>query len=178
MTIADTHLGHDEYNAFVLENVVDTDGDRYEVECPKCGKTAIQRNYDRVDGSVNAYQSITCQHCDYHECDDDFCATCEASYDSGTPLGYYESATLGHLLDDCVESVTAGKLVNPIVWNKLKALAFNLPEAIDWFDTCFICDRKVTVRTYKEFVNYAQRKLLDARFMARLDKKISLAKAL
>lgn len=179
MICSDTHLGHDEYNALVLENVVDTDGSRFKVECPKCGKTAIQRDYDRVDGGcVNAYESVTCQHCDYHECDDDYCTICEAKYDSGTPVGYDESAMLSYLLDNCLESVAAGHLVEPVVWSKLKALAFNLPEAIGWFDTCFVCDRRFTVNTYKEFVNYAQRKLLDARFTMRLDKKITLAKTL
>ena len=34
------------------------------VECESCGKTAIHRHYERVEGGcLNAYWEIACKHC-------------------------------------------------------------------------------------------------------------------
>ncbi|HFN7318102.1 TPA: hypothetical protein ACHGRL_004248 [Escherichia coli] len=48
---------------------MELDDDTYMDKCPVCGELAKHRFYERGEGSVNTYQSITCSHCGYHEDD-------------------------------------------------------------------------------------------------------------
>lgn len=80
---ASEKLSRSDFNMMVLEYVYDPSIIAHHCECESCGKQAMRADYDRNDGGcINSYYSVSCSHCEYHDCNDDFCATCEANYSS------------------------------------------------------------------------------------------------
>ena len=72
----------EEYNQFIIDNVVDHDGERYEVECPACDKLAIKHTFEACHtGSVNQHYTLNCKHCGHHECNEDVCDICDEDHE-------------------------------------------------------------------------------------------------
>jgi hypothetical protein len=169
--------GNDEQaytNKFVLENVLDTEGFQHDAKCPNCGKDAVERNFDEcLGGSINPVHTLDCPHCNYHECSQEFCHTCEAeSAMSGDDMSdcfeIVQHADL--LLDHLIETLTEKKHVNAVELTSLKLMLVSHEKATRLFDDIFV---PTNARTF----HYIQRKLLDAKFSRNLDLKIKQAEA-
>ena len=163
-----------QYNAFVLAEVVDTEGYTSDEECPCCGKSAIRRDFDVCNGgSVNTHYTLNCSHCGHHECDQDECAHCDA--DDGYDIRLYHYDEAGNwcdFLNQAEELVAAGKPVSGFQWTKFKHALNHNPEVVDWLCTFLLTESM----SAKQFVLFYQRKLLDIRFNARLDQRIAQVK--
>ncbi|OCH36796.1 hypothetical protein [Aliivibrio fischeri] len=50
----------------------------YTIECPCCHQSATDQRYDAHDGMSygSGHYSINCDHCGYHECDNECCLVC------------------------------------------------------------------------------------------------------
>jgi predicted RNA-binding Zn-ribbon protein involved in translation (DUF1610 family) len=165
---------------FIRINVLDTDGFHQEVTCPECGKNAIQRDFDEcLGGAINSVYTINCPHCGYHECDQEYCATCEVNYEASFAAKQDEMShliRLGEILeyrfDAVLDDVKNEGLANPVVWSMVKSIAYQSNEAIQ-----FCCIEGVALRLKPhEFIAALKKQLLDAKFNRNLDLKIAKAK--
>lgn len=158
-----------EYNQFVLENVLNANGFSNEIECPNCGKPAISKEYERVEGAcINAYERIDCGHCGHHECDDEFCRTCEAAM--AVQYAYNEAmGTFIMMLDFAFDdaSLDLSKPVSPVQISSLKL--YFIKKVVP---TCGSdCNH-----LFMEYVKIYLRKRADWKFDQMLTLKIESAK--
>ncbi|MCU8005812.1 hypothetical protein [Shewanella sp. SM96] len=73
---------NDQYNQFIIDNIVDHDGYKTQIKCPDCGKDAIRHCFEAChSGSVNQHYTLNCDHCGFHSCDQDVCRKCEYPFD-------------------------------------------------------------------------------------------------
>jgi hypothetical protein len=158
---------------FIRENVIDTTGQQDITQCPSCGKEAAERTFDEcLGGSINQVYSINCPHCNYHECDQEFCSICEAKAELKSELNSYcldsiQKADL--VLEYLVDELALKSYVNAKDITTLKLLLLSNTAVSDLFSSIFV-PRGVTN------LHYIQRKLLDAKFSRNLELKIFQAK--
>ncbi len=161
---------------FIRENVIDTTGQQDITRCPGCGKDAQKRTFDECfGGCINQVYSIDCPHCKYHECNQEFCHTCEAeSSISGSDMSDH-SKTIDDvdkadlLLDYLVEQLAFNLNVKPVELSSLKLMLVSNDDVNKLFNDIFV---PRNTRTF----HYIQRKLLDAKFSRNLELKITQAK--
>lgn len=158
---------------FIRENVLNLEGHKHTTDCPECGATAIEKDYDRNDGGcINSYSSINCTVCDYHDCDDDSCGTCEAAFDAefGRNVQLHETAgKVDLMLDHLVDTLATQKHVKASVITEMKLMLLSDSELPALFNLIFV-PRGVSNR------RHIQRQLLDAKFNRNLEEKINQAK--
>ncbi|MDH1472588.1 hypothetical protein [Shewanella sp. GD03713] len=124
-----------EYNQFIIEHVVDHDGNRYEEKCPCCNMQAIKHIFETChSGSINKDYTLNCEHCGHHSCDQDFCQVCDAKnieYDKRM-LSTFE---LDALAEHALENASTG--VNPAVFTRIKEMLCDEELYIDFGYFCF-----------------------------------------
>ncbi|NOI32252.1 hypothetical protein [Vibrio coralliilyticus] len=162
----------DGWNAFIIENVLDTKGFKNETECPNCGKNAERRNFDEcLGGTINQVYSIDCSHCGYHKCDQEECYACEVIYNQkhaaqSRHLGEAIEADL--MLDSMIESLEKDGRIEPATLTYLKLKLTN-KDVQEHFELVFV--PKGTKAN-----QYIKRKLLDALFFWKNEQMIEQAK--
>ncbi|USD58870.1 hypothetical protein J4N45_10045 [Vibrio sp. SCSIO 43140] len=158
--------------AFVLDNVLDYQGDVSTTECPQCGSSAKERHSDsNIGGAINSIFSINCPHCGYHDCDKEECDVCEqtpcgAVHDNHR--GYNEASLAESKLERLITRLADTSLVNAVDVTELKLMLTYEPCA-DWFDT-FLC------LNLRSPFTHIKSQLLDAKFSYNLERKILAAK--
>lgn len=161
-----------EYNEQVLENVLDKDGFKYEVPCPTCGKAATKRRFDELlGGCINSVYSLDCSHCGHHECDKEYCSTCDALNEASE----HRNERLLHcvmLFEHAEECIEAGQNVPGMLWTALKHEIYHDQDIrqglCHWLD--------LDTSTSTSMLKLLRQKLLGIRFKVRLDARIELAK--
>ncbi|EGR2026356.1 hypothetical protein DYB89_14855 [Vibrio cholerae] len=157
------------YSEFTLENAVDLKGFFMQIDCPICKKETRERQFDRVEGgSVNQHFSIDCKHCGHHECDLEFCSTCEAE------SNHYQHLMemvfdADMLLEECVNNLEMGlksQLKGGVI-TQLKILITHARSNVSWYNDNFL---------KRGGMSHVKRQLLDAKFNRNLALKIALAK--
>jgi len=163
-----------EYNQFVLDNVLDGDGSSEQIPCQECGKEALERTFERCyGGAINQYYAINCNHCGFHQCDQEVCHICEQ--DCVEPKGYNEAPKVELIVESLVDSLRAKSMINPISWSFLKLYTLRNPELVDWYHTFYIYDDE-GIRSPSDLFHYLKKQLLDERFTIWLDRRIKEAK--
>ncbi|PMM53598.1 hypothetical protein [Vibrio splendidus] len=175
-------MSQDAYNAFVVENVLDTNGFTSEEQCPCCGQAAVRREFDELlGGCINRVYSLDCTHCDHHECDQEFCSKCEASvFNEEDEPGYMEENERAELkacyyvdlFEDIEQKLRNGKAISGAPWTELKQALHSEPEVLSWLCVLWIIDANEP----KAVIYWLKKQMLDARFNARLDVRIQEAK--
>lgn len=167
-----SQIGSAEYNEQVLENVLDTEGFKHEVPCPTCGKAASERHFDELlGGCINPVYSLDCSHCGHHECDKEYCSTCDTLND----LSEHRNERLLHcvmLFDHAKERVQAAQSVPGMLWTHLKHEIYHGQDIR--LGLCHWLDLDTPTPTL--MIKLLRQKLLDIRFKVRLDARIEQAK--
>ena len=163
---------HTHDSNIILEHVLDRDVQRDVTLCPRCGKGAVERHFDEcLGGSINPVHSLDCPHCNYHECSQEFCHTCEAeSYISANHMSDVFQ-TIGNadlLLDYLVGQLAFNQNVKPVELTSLKLMLVSNDDVNQLFNDIFV---PRDTRTF----HYIKRKLLDAKFSRNLELKITQA---
>jgi len=167
-------MNQDAHNAFVLENVLDTQGYASEVKCPSCGQSAEKRNFDEcLGGCINQVYSIDCHHCGHHECDqEEFCSKCECAY--------YDISNKREqwlLCFDFIEDqLQAGNMISGLLWSELKHTLHNDADVLHELWALDLFMPREIEETPQAVIAWYQRRMLDIRFNARLEKRIEQAK--
>lgn len=168
-------MNRDEYNQFVL-NQVDHEGSYRHVECPSCQAHAIRNDFEACHtGAVNQHYIIECDKCGFHECDQEWCATCELGIEhEESELENEKQANtsrLDELSEQALKDACTG--VNPVVMTEIKRM---LQYEIE-FDSfcCFLFTKERLNRD--NFRGCLIEVILRKRFNHRLEKKIEQAKA-
>ncbi len=160
-----------QYKALLLGQV-DMDGWCDDEACPDCGKMAIRHDFESChSGSVNAYYTLTCSHCGYHECDQDECSICQASFEDKSYY-YDEGGKWSSFLDRISQYLGDGKTVPGLLWTEFKYVMYQQPEVADWVDTFL----DINDASAKGVIRYFQRHMMDVRFNLRLEERIQHAK--
>ncbi|MFA0053658.1 hypothetical protein [Vibrio echinoideorum] len=158
-------MSQDAYNAFVVENVLDTNGFTSEEPCPCCGQAAVRREFDELlGGCINRVYSLDCTHCGHHECDQEFCSKCEASY---LKACYYVD-----LFEDIEQKLRNGKAIPGAYWTELKQALHSELKVLSWLCFLWFIDENEP----KAVIYWLKKQMLDARFNARLEVRIQEAK--
>ncbi|EGR0468605.1 hypothetical protein FG064_16535 [Vibrio cholerae] len=164
---------------FVRENVLDTDGFLHKTKCPNCGKQASERDFDEcLGGTINRVYSIDCKHCGFHECDKEFCYTCEAKMEESILARKTE---LENDMDDgnsltlraefAIQEVANKGLVSGVELTTMKLILIKNPRACAFFDL----PNESLIKCTKEAVGLLKKHLLNANFNRNLEMKISQA---
>ncbi|MFM2588153.1 hypothetical protein [Vibrio sp. TBV020] len=172
-------MNQDERNAFVLENVLDTQGYSSEVKCPNCGQSAEKRNFDEcLGGCINSVYSIDCDHCGHHECDQEFCSTCESSHHETESFNYDISKSEQWLLcfDFIEEQLQEGRAVSGLLWTELKQTLYNDASVVNELWTLNTSASLGIEETPQAVIAWYQRRMLDIRFNVRLEERIQHTK--
>jgi len=169
-------MNQDAHNAFVLENVLDTQGYASEVKCPSCGQSAEERNFDEcLGGCINQVYSIDCHHCGHHECDQEFCPVCEANCNDDSKVSYNKAGQWLTIFDQIEEWLQEGKTIPGLLWTELKYTLHSEPEVLSWVRLMSMLG-SITDESPKWVIAWYQRRMLDIRFNVRLEKRIEQAK--
>ncbi|MEZ8959501.1 hypothetical protein AB6E94_18960 [Vibrio lentus] len=159
---------------FIQENVIDTTGQQDVTKCPSCSKQAVERTFDEcLGGCINQVSSIDCPHCNYHECDQEFCSICDAELQSSSDENSYLLDSIQRadlILDYLIDELAEKKHVKATDITELKLLLVSNSAVSELFSSIFVPKGTTTL-------HYIQRKLLDANFGRNLALKIMLAKA-
>lgn len=170
-------MSQEECNAFVLENVLDTQGYSSEVECPGCGQPAEERHFDEcLGGCINQVYSIDCHHCGHHECDQEYCPVCEANNYDGSNENYHKAGQWLMLFDQIEEWLQEGKTIPGLLWTELKHTLYSQSDVLSWVCTMSSLIPVTIDEVPKVVIAWHQRKMLDIRFKVRLDARIEQAK--
>ncbi|MCG9576041.1 hypothetical protein L1D14_07290 [Vibrio tubiashii] len=164
---------------FVLENVVDQNGELDESKCPECGENAKTRTFDSChSGSVNVYYTLNCSHCGYHECDREECSICESQQQgcSDTDVfpqeSFAASAEIDYMIDEIVDEMENKGRISAIAWTKIKLYLDQNIELLEWW---IPPSGRPINQTRFEFISDIQRRLSDVRFNQRIGAKIANA---
>ncbi len=185
--MVESTMSRDEYNQMVLEQIDDT-GTEHDETCPSCGLSARKRNFEACHtGSVNQHYTLDCAHCGFHKCDQD--DGCCASCDTHKAIDYCYDAFAENrdadgkynILDQLLSALTASLIqkgtISPLDWTSIKLVAIRKPETVlaytEWGLQRY---REQVMSSYKAFIQYQQRQILDQRFNYRLRLKIERAK--
>lgn len=170
-----TNINNQTYNQFILDHVVDFDGDKYEVKCPSCNKTAIKHTFDACHtSSVNQHYTLNCEHCGCHSCDQDECSRCDQDYES-REREYNRNMNYTIKLYNLVD-ITLDNYLSDFSTTK----AFDAIKKIvcqDEFDIQFNIFEFTDAQTHKyNFMTYLLIEILDRRFESWIVQRIELAK--
>lgn len=165
---------------FVRENVLDTNGWQRDTKCPNCGKSASERNFDEcLGGVINQVYSINCQHCGFHECDQEFCSICESMHDERIEASKTElekdmddGNSLTLMGEYAIEQVANNGFVAGKEITNIKLLLMKNPFARNYCDIEGIFPSN----SAKEAIYLIKRKMLDVKFNRNLEVKIAKAK--
>lgn len=163
---------------YIRMYVLDTEGCKQKVKCPKCEKEANRHDFDElICGSINSYYSINCPHCGYHECDQEYCSICESSVDVDDDIDELEMAiNAGGIVDNLfhavLDDVKNDGLANPVVWSMAKSVIYKNSDAIQFCDV----DGVSIFHKPSECIAVLKKHLLDAKFNRNLELKIAQAK--
>lgn len=154
---------------FIRENVLDLKGYQCTTECPCCGRQAKERIFDEcLGGAINTVYRIDCSHCAHHECDQDFCGSCEAAFETGFSRNvkrWKMAEKVDLMLDHLVDTLATQKYVKASVITEMKLMLSSESELSALFNQIFV-SRGVSNR------RHIQRQLLDAKFNRNLEEKI------
>lgn len=118
-------MNREEYNQCVRDQV-DHEGSYRHVECPRCQAHAIRNDFEACHtGAVNQHYKIDCATCGYHECDQDWCATCEQDLSADYEDEEYKDLERQGNTDRLDELSTqalknACTSINPVVMTEIK----------------------------------------------------------
>ncbi|WP_282109344.1 hypothetical protein [Shewanella algicola] len=160
-----------EYNQFIIDNVVDHRGHESKVNCPICAKTAIRHNFEACHtGSVNQHYTLNCEHCGYHSCDQDVCKRCDEDAQDDTESNHYQfMQELDGLVDLALERlITDDNKVFTAIRKRLHQDEHEID--FNWF---YFSD-KSTNRF--NFMTYLLIEVMDRTFDIWLDKQVELFK--
>ncbi|MFL7013661.1 hypothetical protein [Enterovibrio norvegicus] len=160
----------DDYNRMVLEQI-DFAGHVHATDCPQCeNQKATERIYEEVcGGAVNSYTELNCSECGYHECDSDFCDECNLF--SSEPPEDYQAAVEVHLrMENLVNVISTEYKIDPFEWGLIKKIIYQYGDGILMY---FAIDDG---NSFRHFINSLKQELLDARFKAKLNVAIEVAK--
>lgn len=161
---------------FIRENVLDLEGYQCTTECPCCGRQAKERIFDEcLGGAINTVYRIDCSHCSHHECDQDFCGSCEAAsvfedseFDRNVKR-WKMAEKVDLMLDHLVDTLVTQQYVKASVITEMKLMLLSDSEVSGLFNLIY-ASRGVSNR------RHIQRQLLDAKFNRNLEEKINQAK--
>ncbi|PQJ44185.1 hypothetical protein BTO01_29455 [Vibrio jasicida] len=161
----ETMMIQDAHNAFVLENVLDTQGFTSEQACPCCGQAAARREFDELlGGCINQVYSLDCPHCGHHECDREFCSQCEA-FAWTDEVDEHEDERL-HACEYLIafdifkEQLQAGQVISALEWTEFKHALFNEPGLLSWLDDVGM-NFPFDVITPKKAIDWLKHQLLE-----------------
>lgn len=172
-SISNTNAHNVDVSDFIQENVLDIEGFKQETKCPNCENTAYQRDFDEcLGGSINSVYSIDCPHCGHHECDQEVCNQCEVIYEqkyAAQSRNLDEAVEADLMLESMIESLEKDGRIDPVTLTQLKLKLTSNTDVEQHFELVFV-PRGTKAN------QYIKRKLLDANFCQKIERKIELAK--
>ncbi|WP_039990873.1 hypothetical protein, partial [Vibrio azureus] len=122
---------------FVRDNVLDTDCDRDDTECPNCGNQASEYVFDEcLGGAINQVSSLDCMHCGHHECSQEVCPTCEENLEASIQASadalerdMEDGGKLSFIAECIDEQMSEGRPVSGCTITLFKLIMTNNPGA-------------------------------------------------
>ncbi|WP_063664405.1 hypothetical protein [Aliivibrio fischeri] len=110
------------YNLEVIKHVLQPNDFCLSKSCPTCARKATRTEYDRNDGGcINSYFRTDCGHCGHHNCNDEFCITCEVLYSQSEQYKEEQQYVKSEQFDVLLEKIkTSHKTASPVLITNVK----------------------------------------------------------
>ncbi|AEH16185.1 hypothetical protein [Shewanella baltica] len=158
-------FNNEQYNQYIIDNVVDFEGDNNQEKCQNCGQDATRHNFEAChSGSVNRHYTLNCEHCGFHSCDQDVCRKCEYPFDGDK--AYNEGFMYQHDLETLAFIALDNlNIEDNKVFDDIKIMLYQECHEID-FSRFYFAD-SLTHRF--NFMSYLLIEIMDRRFDIWLD---------